>query len=146
MTTFEITIIVLLAAIVVLLMILLRASIEVFHGVWKNQDIILGDTMVIKAYFNNLLERCRTLQQQLNDIKDNILDDLRDIRLADKLGKTSPNVPITPCYAPNGICTNPQMDCINCPKRGDGGTWSTNISIKAEDAPLQERFNDNKED
>ena len=21
-----------------------------------------------------------------------------------------------PCYAPGGICTNPQMDCINCPK------------------------------
>lgn len=51
-----------------------------------------------------------------------------------------------PCYAPNGICTNPQMDCINCPKRGTGGTWSTNTTIKAEDAPLQERFNDNKED
>lgn len=22
----------------------------------------------------------------------------------------------TPCYAPNGVCTNPQKDCINCPK------------------------------
>ena len=22
-----------------------------------------------------------------------------------------------PCYAPDGICTNPQMDCINCPKK-----------------------------
>lgn len=21
-----------------------------------------------------------------------------------------------PCYAPDGICTNPQRDCINCPK------------------------------
>lgn len=66
--------------------------------------------------------------QELNNIEDDILDDLRDIRLADKLGKTSPNVPTAlPCYAPNGICTNPQMDCINCPRRGDGGTWSTNI-------------------
>ena len=53
----------------------------------------------------------------------------------------------TPCYAPDGICSNPFGDCINCPKRGTtGGTWSTNTSIKAEDAPLQERFNDNKED
>ena len=52
----------------------------------------------------------------------------------------------TPCYAPDGICTNPQRDCINCPKRGTGGAWSTNTSIKAEDAPLQEFFNDNKED
>lgn len=140
MTTFEITIIMLLAAIVVLVIVLLRTAIEGFHDMCLKQEIILGDTMVIKAYFNNLLERCRTLQQQLNDIKDNILDDLRDIRLADKLGKTSPNVPITPCYAPNGICTNPQMDCINCPKRGDGGTWSTNTSIKAEGEMFQERF------
>ena len=23
---------------------------------------------------------------------------------------------IIPCYAPNGICTNPHRDCINCPR------------------------------
>ena len=75
MTTFEITIIALLAAIVVLLIVLLRAAIEGFHDVWKKQDTILGDTMVLKAYFNNLLERFNkitdeggTLQQQLNDL------------------------------------------------------------------------------
>lgn len=72
--------------------------------------------------------------QELNNIEDNILDDLRDIRLAQELGKTSPNVPAPlPCYAPNGICTNPQMDCINCPKHGAGGTWSTSTNtIKQE--------------
>lgn len=31
-----------------------------------------------------------------------------------------------PCYAPNGICTNPQRDCINCPKLG--GNWNPFIS------------------
>ena len=51
-----------------------------------------------------------------------------------------------PCYAPNGICTNPQMDCINCPKRGTGGTWSTNTSIKAKGEMFQEKFNNSKED
>jgi len=51
-----------------------------------------------------------------------------------------------PCYSPDGICMNPHRDCINCPKRGHSGFWSTNTSIKAEDAPLQERFNGNKED
>lgn len=72
--------------------------------------------------------------QELNNIEDNILDDLRDIRLADKLGKTSPNVPAPiPCYAPNGICTNPQMDCINCPKRGTGGVWSTSTNTIKEE-------------
>ena len=59
----------------------------------------------------------------------------------------SPFQPIyTPCYAPNGICTNPHRDCINCPKRGTGGTWSTNTTIKAEGEMFQEKFNDNKED
>lgn len=44
----------------------------------------------------------------------------------------------TPCYAPDGICTNPQMDCINCPRKTSGGTitspnTATGIStLKAE--------------
>lgn len=120
MTTFEITIVFLLAAIVVLLM-------------WQTHRI----NKVNERYAEQFDIMCETLSeihgdtvdilQELNNIEDNILDDLRDIRLADKLGKTSPNVPAPlPCYAPNGICTNPQMDCINCPKRGTGGTWSTN--------------------
>lgn len=69
------------------------------------------------------------------------------VEIADKMvDRAYPPTYNPPCYAPNGICTNPQMDCINCPKKGTGGTWSTNTSIKAEDAPLQEWFNDNKED
>lgn len=31
---------------------------------------------------------------------------------------------IIPCYAPDGICTNPQRDCINCPK-----TYRINTTI-----------------
>ena len=38
-----------------------------------------------------------------------------------------------PCYSPNGICTNPQMDCINCPKKGTGGAWSTSTNTIKED-------------
>lgn len=57
---------------------------------------------------------------------------------------------VTPCYAPDGICTNLQRDCINCPKRGDmnGITTTTNTTgstIKAHiDNPLnyQERLKD----
>ena len=32
-----------------------------------------------------------------------------------------------PCYAPDGICTNPFHDCINCPRlfSGNGTTTST---------------------
>ena len=80
--------------------------------------------LVIKELLKEIIARaesiiiCETLSsirgdtldilQELNNIEDIILDDLRDIRLADKLGKTSPNVPAAlPCYDPNGICTNP---------------------------------------
>ena len=30
-----------------------------------------------------------------------------------------------PCYAPGGICTNPQRDCINCPRLYSGGNYTT---------------------
>ena len=36
-----------------------------------------------------------------------------------------------PCYAPGGICTNPQMDCINCPKQfGDATTIITTTTLE----------------
>lgn len=38
------------------------------------------------------------------------------------------NEQVPPCYAPGGICTNPQMDCINCPRRpGDMVTSPNSI-------------------
>lgn len=30
-----------------------------------------------------------------------------------------------PCYAPDGICVNPQHDCINCPKLNNSGGYAT---------------------
>ena len=31
-----------------------------------------------------------------------------------------------PCYAKDGICTNPFHDCVNCPRQfGGGGQWTT---------------------
>lgn len=36
-----------------------------------------------------------------------------------------------PCYSRDGICTNPQKDCINCPKQGNyGSTWTTDTFKK----------------
>ena len=29
------------------------------------------------------------------------------------------------CWDPGGICTIPQMDCINCPKKTTGGGWTS---------------------
>ena len=37
-----------------------------------------------------------------------------------------------PCADPNYPCTNPQMDCINCPRKGDGTYSITNSNIKGE--------------
>ena len=56
------------------------------------------------------------------------------VEIVDKMvDRVYPPTYVTPCYAPNGICTNPQMDCINCPKRGTGGTWSTSTNLNKED-------------
>lgn len=33
------------------------------------------------------------------------------------------------CYEPEGTCTNPLMDCINCPRKGSSyGTWTTDTA------------------
>lgn len=37
-----------------------------------------------------------------------------------------PSEKTTPCYAPDGICTNPFHDCINCPKNWSTGGIVTN--------------------
>lgn len=37
-----------------------------------------------------------------------------------------PTMPQRPlCWEPGGACTNPQMDCINCPRRTTGGGFNT---------------------
>ena len=71
--------------------------------------------------------------KKLTDIVDKMHRNLC-VEIADKMvDRVYPSTYVTPCYAPNGICTNPQMDCINCPKIGTGGTWSTSTNIKTED-------------
>ena len=140
MTTFEILTIVFYAVVIMIGYLICRGIATVID----NQQETDSNLRKMDAGLDKRLE---DITIELNNIEDNILDDLRDIRIADKLGKTSPNVPTPlPCYAPNGICTNPQMDCISCLKRGISGTWSTNTPIKAKGEMFQEKFNDNKED
>lgn len=50
-----------------------------------------------------------------------------------------PFIQTLPCYTPDGICTNPLRDCINCPKRGTNidVITTTNSTINAKiDNPL----------
>ena len=38
-----------------------------------------------------------------------------------------------PCYAPDGICTNPFHDCMNCPRMfGGTGAWATKTNINTQ--------------
>ncbi len=90
MTTFEITITVLLTAIVVLMVVLLRTAIEGFHGVWQKQDTILGDTMVLKAYFNTILEKFNDISQQLDNIENSNDQDFE--KLTDIVDKMHSNL------------------------------------------------------
>ena len=40
---------------------------------------------------------------------------------------------LLPCYHPDGVCINPQKDCVNCPKQGSyGSTWTSNTIKKGE--------------
>lgn len=41
-----------------------------------------------------------------------------------------PTVTVRPlCWEPGGTCTNPQMDCINCPRKTSGGMLNTSSGI-----------------
>lgn len=161
MTTFEITVIVLFTAIVMLLIIAFIGGMATINAKMKEGFQYLGKKIEgCDSKLGYIKGAAQDISQQLNNIENNNdqdfekLTDIVDkmhrnlcVEIADKMvDRVYPPTYVTPCYAPNGICTNPQMDSINCPKRGTGGTWPTNTSIKAEDVPLQERFNNNKED
>ena len=52
-------------------------------------------------------------------------DIIEEMRLGSGGVTVTPYEP--PCYQ-GGPCTNPQMDCINCPRRGVTGGFSTTCS------------------
>ena len=132
MTTFEIIVTVAIIAIVMLL-----TAIGTFvKGVWENQksqekklDFINKQIAGIWRSQDKIENNVAILSSIVDKMHRNLC-----VEIADKMvDRVYPPTYITPCYAPNGICTNPQMDCINCPKRGDGGTWSTSTNISKND-------------
>lgn len=134
MTTFEIIVALALIAIVGLKILEFTGMATTYVKIKEGFECIAKKIESCDGKLDSINGAAQDISQQLENIEDDILDDLRDIRLADKLGKTSPNVPAPlPCYAPNGICTNPQMDCVNCPKHGAGGVWSTSTNKVKED-------------
>ena len=125
MTTFDL--------IALLITILIIVILLFFGVVWKLLDDIKEWQKSVCDKLCSIRSDTVDIFQELNDIEDNILDGLMDIRLADKIVGSGFQNGFPPCYAPDGICTNPQMDCINCPKRGTGGTWTTSTNTIKED-------------
>jgi len=140
MTTFEILTIVFYAVVVMIGYLICRGIATVID----NQQETDSNLRKMDA---GLDKRLADISQQLDNIEnsnDQDFEKLTDIvdkmhrnlcdEIADKMvDRVYPPTYVTPCYAPNGICTNPQMDCINCPKRGTGGTWSTSTNLNKED-------------
>jgi hypothetical protein len=62
--------------------------------------------------------------------KERLAELLVERDMEDRLKSTHyiPSINI-PCYAPDGICVNPQRDCINCPKVWNSGQWVTTTTI-----------------
>ena len=52
---------------------------------------------------------------------------------------TMPYTPRLQCYEPDGVCTNPQMDCINCPRRNmmGNGHWTVTTINDTKDITLK---------
>jgi hypothetical protein len=144
MTTFESSVTIFaVTAIVFILVIGMVTIVNKLKEIIDKQDANWEQLRKIETHTNFLAD----ISQQLDNIEnsnDQDFEKLTDIvdkmhrnlcvEIADKVvDKVHPPTYVTPCYAPNGICTNPQMDCINCPKRGTGGTWSTSTNTIKED-------------
>ena len=106
------------------------------------EDNILDESVGLPAICKKLDELrivAPELRGILNDLAINSkghyneLQQLREEIYSKRLLLGLDTKPSPPCYAPHGICTNPQMDCINCPKRSTGGTWSTSTNLNKED-------------
>ena len=143
MTTFEITItiIVVLGVLLIGFMIyrfgiLMNNAIAFFIRTGKQLSSVCASMYddVGNHYLVEVLNKLDNIEdnndqefKKLTDIVDKMHRNLC-VDIADKMvDRVYPPTYVTPCYAPNGTCTNPQMDCINCPKRGISGTWPTNI-------------------
>lgn len=112
-------------------------TVDIFQELNNIEDNILDESVGLPAICKKLDDLrivAPELRGVLNDLAINSkghyneLQQLREEIYNKRLLLGLDTKPSPPCYAPGGICTNPQMDCINCPKRGTtGGTWLTNI-------------------
>ena len=66
----------------------------------------------------------------------------RDVTYISPMPVSAPVIPIMPT-TPSGWgcdgthCTNPQMDCINCPRKTTGGAFGTNTSSGTSTAKVE---------
>ena len=133
MTTFEITIITLLALIAFALIFRDFVIGKALDQIIKNQESQYKKLDFIKTQIagiwrgqDKIENNIAILSSIVDKMHRNLCVEIAD-KMVDRVYKQPTSVNGTPCYAPDGICTNPCRDCINCPKRGTGGTWTTNI-------------------
>jgi len=84
MTTFEITIIVLLVAIVVLLILVFTGMATTYVKMKEGFECLAKKIEYCDSKLGYIKGAAQDISQQLDNIEDNILDDLRDIRIIDK--------------------------------------------------------------
>lgn len=147
MTPFEITITIL-AVLIVLLMGFIAYRVTT---IWDANNFI---HLEIKKVLNNIdvntatpIDILRRMDKQLATNESTVDQDLQElIRKLDDIStrmylhqdnlmkdelmkqineKIQSFEPFPPCYARDGICTNPQRDCVNCPKQYGGGTYTS---------------------
>lgn len=88
--------------------------------------------MTKQDYMRLPKERLAELLEEKDRMKDMLLQQIEHPMPYEQQGNI-------PCFAPNGICTNPHRDCILCPK-----DW--NIGIKTFTTTQQELLKGNNND
>ena len=159
MTPFE-TIMIILAVLIVLLMGFIAYRVNYFlkdlqadkyrdHQLLKNIDVNTATPIDILMRIDKQLCNIEsTIDQDLQELirkvdgistrmylhQDNLMKDELMKQINEKIQSFEPpSFPWAQCYLPNGNCPNPQRDCINCPKRGTGGVWTTSTNTIKEE-------------
>lgn len=87
-----------------------------------------------RTYFNNPDKLPKWLKDDIarRELNAHTKGYNKGYEVATKLYSAPSFIPYSPlyqsrplCWEPGGTCTNPQMDCINCPRRNTGGGFST---------------------
>ena len=98
------------------------------HHITPDLKMASTDVPVIREYLNNIQQQLDNIHQRQPHIDwDKLSKEQQDEFLKRLIcpDYDKPFSPFPPCYANDGICTNPHRDCVNCPKQYGGGVYTT---------------------